>query len=1009
MRYLFLILPLLAAACSTPPPDAYGSIGGSGRPERAVDLGANAIGESCVQAEGSTATAEIYCGTWKQPSAKVRSAGAADEQRLAALVSSGPWRANLDANYACSAPHPVTLAGAQALQLDCTRRAGGWPQVAAVALSGGQAWLADGVVSSVPAIGRSIAVLSKRATATIVSSAAVDALQAQRLAETGDSRQYDQLMLLGVRANLADDPAAAESAYAKALAVQEKVLGKDDPNLADPVMRLGLQQSIQGRYGEANGSFARADTLITRAAPGKTLNDNNLAPRLRHYIGLHLYNQGKKEEALASLKQADALYEGVAGPDARRAAAASASGPKPIFSGDPGRLQTQQVSAALAGLVEVKRFEGVVLRDLGRTAESDAMLQSAAELARAVGIDQPELMARLRRTAAVNYAASGNRVDAIQRFSDSSRDFARAYPGSRPYALVGLLGAKELVDAGQPDAAIALCRSSMGVMREIKSSFEPERMTPCLDAFAASAGKAAAGPARQALLRDMFDAAQLVQGTVTSQQIQEVARRLAEGSSNSEVGRAIRRKQDAANALAEVRRRRAEAADAQQPGGANATDAQRLEEQERNAAKELADSEGALQAADPNYNQLVQQATSAQSVLDALHPGEAFASVMVTPDGGWTFLLRDGEVRVGRVPGGAKTIDPLVAKIRDAMSPRLPPFDVAASQTLYKTVFGDVASGLDGVTSLTVAPSGGLLALPFAVLLTGPADPNALGAAPWLIRRMAIGHVPSAGNFVALRGLVGKASAPQPWFGFGGFQNVSLAQARRSFPASCGDSAEALAHLTPLMGALKELDLARQLLGASTDNELLGAAFTAKAVPKQNLIDYRVIHYATHGLLPSDLACLKEPALVTSPPPGAVDASGALLLASDVAQIKSNADLVILSACNSGGLGGSAVGGESLSTLARSFFYGGARALLVTHWEANDSAASFLVADTLRRSRENPRLGYAGALRDAQVFFLDRAGSGLPKEFAHPYAWAPFALMGQAGAPPAPATTASRL
>jgi hypothetical protein len=43
------------------------------------------------------------------------------------------------------------------------------------------------------------------------------------------------------------------------------------------------------------------------------------------------------------------------------------------------------------------------------------------------------------------------------------------------------------------------------------------------------------------------------------------------------------------------------------------------------------------------------------------------------------------------------------------------------------------------------------------------------------------------------------------------------------------------------------------------------------------------------------------------------------------------------------------------------------------------------------------------------VFFLDRAGSGLPKEFAHPYAWAPFALMGQAGAPPAPATTASRL
>ena len=1007
MRHLFLLLPLLAA-CAVPPPESYSSVGGSGRPDRAVDLGANAIGESCVQAEGSTTSAEVYCGTWKQPSARVRSAGPADDQRLQALVTSGPWRTNLDANYSCGAPRSVSLSGATALQLDCTRRSGGWPQVAVAALSGGQAWLADGVVSSVPAIGRSVAVLSRRATASIVSSAAVDALQAQRLAETGDSRQYDQLMLLGVRANLADDPAAAESAYAKALAVQEKVLGKDDPNLADPVMRLGLQQSIQGRYGEANASFARAEALVAKAALGKSLGDNNLAPRLRHYLGLHLYNQGKKDAALASLHQAETLYETVAGPDARQVSAAAAAGPKPIFSGDPAKNQTQQVGTALAGLVEVKRFEGVVLRELGRTADSDAMLMSAAELARTAGLEQPELMARLRRSAAVNDAAAGNRSDAISKFGDSSRDFARAYPGSRPYALVGLLGAKELMEAGRPESAIPLCRTSIAVMREIKSSFEPARMTPCLDAYAASAAKTSDAGARQALLRDMFDAAQLVQGSVTSQQIQEVARRLAEGSSNSEVGKAIRRKQDAANTLTDVRRRRADQADAQQPGAAASPEAQRLEEQERAAAKELADSEGALQAADPNYNQLVQQATSAKAVLDLLKPNEAFAAVMVTPDGGWTFLLRDGAIRVGRVEGGAKAIDPLVARIREVMSPKLPAFDIAASQALYKTVFGGVVDGLDGVQSLTVAPSGGLLALPFAVLLTGSADPASLGAAPWLIRRMAIGHVPSAGNFVALRGLVGKPSAPKPWFGFGGFQNVTLAQARRSFPPSCGDSAEALAHLTTLDGALKELNLARQLLGASTDNELLGARFTAKAVPQQNLTDYRVIHYATHGLLPSDLTCLKEPALVTSAPPGAVDASGALLLASDVALIKSNADLVILSACNSGGLGGSAVGGESLSTLARSFFYGGARALMVTHWEANDDAASFLVADTLRRNRENPRLGYAGALRESQMFFLDRAGAGLPKEFAHPYAWAPFALMGQAGGASGPAVTALR-
>ena len=49
-----------------------------------------------------------------------------------------------------------------------------------------------------------------------------------------------------------------------------------------------------------------------------------------------------------------------------------------------------------------------------------------------------------------------------------------------------------------------------------------------------------------------------------------------------------------------------------------------------------------------------------------------------------------------------------------------------------------------------VAPSGPLLSLPFAVLLTGPADPARLAEAPWLIREMTISHVPSAANFVVV-------------------------------------------------------------------------------------------------------------------------------------------------------------------------------------------------------------------------------------------------------------------
>jgi CHAT domain-containing protein len=132
-----------------------------------------------------------------------------------------------------------------------------------------------------------------------------------------------------------------------------------------------------------------------------------------------------------------------------------------------------------------------------------------------------------------------------------------------------------------------------------------------------------------------------------------------------------------------------------------------------------------------------------------------------------------------------------------------------------------------------------------------------------------------------------------------------------------------------------------------------------------------------------------------------------MLTSSMVAGLDLDADLVILSACNSGGPGGSTAG-ESLSGLARSFFYAGARALLVTHWAVDDRMAAFLVAKTLQeRTRD---LGIAASLRAAQLSVLDDAGRGLPIEVAHPFFWAPFAVIGEGGrAAPVSQVTASRL
>jgi CHAT domain-containing protein len=267
---------------------------------------------------------------------------------------------------------------------------------------------------------------------------------------------------------------------------------------------------------------------------------------------------------------------------------------------------------------------------------------------------------------------------------------------------------------------------------------------------------------------------------------------------------------------------------------------------------------------------------------------------------------------------------------------------------------------------------------------------------------MTVAHVPSAGNFVALR-KAGSSRAGHAWFGFGGFRPVTLAQAEATFPgAACAGAARGLASLPPLPSAQRELDAARQLLGASPSDELLNAAFTAEAVRRMTLKDYRILHFATHALLPAELRCQNEPAIITSAPPNARDASGTMLTASDVAGLDLDANAIILSACNTGGPGTSS-GGESLSGLARAFFYAGARSMLVTHWSISDQSSAFLVADTLRRFAAGEGAGLGDALRAAQLGIIDRAGKDLPADLAHPFHWAPFALIGESrtGAGPA--------
>ena len=1002
MPRLVAIAGLLFAllSCAGPPPGAYvsgGQTAGAGQ----VAAGVNEAGEACTRAPAGGG-GDIFCGTWLQPSARLRNGGPIGAGVLRDLATSSPWRTSLDLRFACGDPATTAILGdVPALLMQCTRRIGGWPHVAFVALIDGTVWYADGVLPALRVMERGIGELSGRLKpdAAAVSSAA-DALFAERLAAqsfgSDDVGRYEQLIEAGTRANLADDGAKAEAAFREALAVQERALGRDNPNTVTPLTYLALQLSNQGRREEATQLFVRAERLAPAAA------DPVAVARLAHYRALHALTLGDPEGALRWLDTAQAEYGRYVPPEALKARP-----PPPVSrfaragSGNlsdllPVReLVTDPLArSALFGLVEVRRYRSLVLRELGRAAESAAAARAAIDLARGNGLNQPMLLARLFRTGAMTEAAAGRHEAASADLLQAISAFSRVLPDSRPVATTRLVRARELALAGARDEALGECREGVRVLTGLKSGTDAEFVSGCLDILAQEAERRPGE--RQRLYAEMFAASQLAQGGITSQQIQLATARLSENARDPQVADAVRARQDADGLLSDLYRARDEVLQRGGQGG----DFADLDARIAVARAALAEADSALQAAAPNYGQLIQQVVPAATVQAALRPGEAFIGMSLDADSGWMFLVRRERLTVVRAQGGLARMADLVGRVRASIEgdgTRLPQFDTASAHALYAATLGGLSGDLDGINALSIAPSGALLALPFDVLLTEPTSPDALGKAPWLLRKFSLSHVPSPGNFVSLRRIAGSSRAARPWFGFGEFQPIPAEKARRAFPAeTCAASARLLTELSPLPFAKRELEAARLLLGAATSEEMLGADFTAAGVLRADLRNFRVLQFSTHALLPSELACQTEPAIVTSVPAGAPDATGALLTASQIAGLSLDADLIILSACNSGGPGGT-VAGESLSGLARSFFYAGARALMVTHWAVNDQTAAYLVADMMRRLRDRPEIGIAEALRATELGMLDGAGQELNADVAHPFYWAPFAIIGEGG------------
>jgi CHAT domain-containing protein len=150
------------------------------------------------------------------------------------------------------------------------------------------------------------------------------------------------------------------------------------------------------------------------------------------------------------------------------------------------------------------------------------------------------------------------------------------------------------------------------------------------------------------------------------------------------------------------------------------------------------------------------------------------------------------------------------------------------------------------------------------------------------------------------------------------------------------------------------------------------------------LAQYRIVHFATHGLLNNKHPELSGLVLSLVSKDG--KRQNGFLKLQDIYELKLPVDLVVLSGCETGL--GQEISGEGLIGLTRGFMYAGASRVVASLWSVSDAATASLMAD-FYKAMEKGRMRPAAALREAQIHMW-RQG-----QWSAPYYWAAFQMQGE--------------
>jgi CHAT domain-containing protein len=1010
-------LTFVLSACVTVPDAASDDV---------LTLGKNARGERCTATTNWTDEAHPRFVKTKNIYSVNCSGAATDALARVRLFTTAAARTEASKGLQCGAPSDVALAGFdRASARRCFDPALGFATVvidadiagSAVQISAASNAVGAGYQAALLLTGQTGdgAVNSARTPVDVAALAPLPADLGEALASSGPSEDGDTLLTRAIELNFRG--LSADASRFLRNEINRLPAGTPAKVRAQLLLEAGLADSNIKFFSNADANLAAAESVI-RGLPAS--DQRLLRPKLDTYRGLHALNQ--RDFAAA-----------------RRILAPLANRASTRVQGlnDPATLV--QLNTVVNDGTDIRSVIAVPNFDLARetvigvqgnwalsVAESSTGNRQAA--LRAIDLAQNELdrLSRSLEGQRINqdglYWLSARLVRQRGRIQAESRDFGGAvasfdqaiatlvknnragtFAAEDPAVAELRLERAAIIDrAGRPaaevEAAYIAALDAMLSAREASPGFTTGLLNPLLNSLAArmaKGDKAAAGR--------YFDALQVAGESSAARQVSQLQQIVGEDPAIAD------KRRERQDLLVQINALSAQIVDGRNLGevvGTLEADRARAEAAFREVEANLAANSRLAQVSDRPANLAALQAK--------LKPGEGYVRLTVMNDRVFGILVdRDNAypIQPKLVANDIIGLANAVRRSTDVGDDQvLPEFSASGAAALYQALFAGVDGTLRAKTELVFDGGAVLAGLPAGLLVTDRPGPRAAGKSKYdytevafLAKQMPTSVAMSPRSFIASREFA-PSRATNALIGFAapesiGKQPIGTGGKFRIGPCliNAADVTAYSNRFTPI--AADEIFLAAEALGLNGRPTLIsGASFSDTEMVRRGAAeggfgDYKVLHFATHGLTEGQFDCSEAPAaLLTSF--GGTSASDLLLSYDEIAGLRLDANLVVLSACDTAsrtGEGtqiraGEAQPGSTLDGLVRAFFAAGSRSVMATYWEAaNNDATILLMSEFYAAGREKTISESLNAAQNTLITIPDTS---------HPFFWASFFVVG---------------